>query len=163
MDKKLNFEYKQYSSENNNDTKKQKVCCYFVVSDLCKITDADIRFKTEEIIEEITKHDEWVLESVIWDATHKIDTDREGLNTILAKAQKDEFDVLLLHHVSVISRNGGKTFDYALKLYQMGKNVYGIVDRIHTFQDLASKLNLTITRKKKYETLIKGEGENTEN
>ena len=61
------------------------------MSDLHKVTDVDIRFRTQELLEEVSKHEDWILESIIWDANHKVDINREGLNTILEKAKNDEF------------------------------------------------------------------------
>ena len=119
---KCNHEDKlPYTSKRMANTDKLRICGYFVVSDLHKITEADIRFCSEDLFDEIANHDEWILESIVWDANHKIDTNREGLNIILEKAKNDEFDILLLHHVTLISRSVTKTFDYALQLYK-GKN-----------------------------------------
>ena len=110
-----------------------------------------MRLRTEELVDEIERHEDWILESVIWDANHKVDTDREGLNTILNKAENNEFDILLLHHVGIISRQVTKTFDYAFKLVKMNKQVYGITDKIDSFDDLAEKLPLTKSSRKQYE------------
>ena len=100
-----------------------------MVSDLHKITLADIKLQTDELCEEIAAHNDWILESIVWDANHKVDTNREGLNIILDKAKNNEFDILLLHHVTLISRSGSKTFDYAAQLYALDKVVYGIIDK----------------------------------
>ena len=99
-----------------------------------------------------------MLESIIWDANHKVDINREGLNIILKKAKNDEFDILLLHHVTIISRQGGKTFDYVLQLHKLNKGVYGIIDNIHSLGDLVESLHLSIPRKKQYEELTKLNG-----
>ena len=89
------YGYEKHNTDFVSDKDIKRVCAYFVVSDLHKITSADIRFKTEELIEEIDQHENWVLESVVWDANHKIDTNRQGLNIILDKAKNNEFDILL--------------------------------------------------------------------
>lgn len=123
MQIKKGFGYTQYITDRITDTDKLRICGYFVVSDLHKITEADIRFCSEDLFDEIANHDEWILESIVWDANHKIDTNREGLNIILEKAKNDEFDILLLHHVTLISRSVTKTFDYVLQLYK-GKNPF---------------------------------------
>ena len=149
------YGYEKHNTDNVSDNDKKRVCAYFVVSDLHKVTSADIRFKTEELLEEIDKHDDWILESVVWDANHKIDTNRQGLNIILDKAKNNEFDILLLHHVTLISRLGSKTFDYVAQLYVLHKAVYGIIDKIHSFDDLANSLHLTVSRQKQYEELKK--------
>ena len=96
------YGYEKHNTDIVSDKDIKRVCAYFVVSDLHKITSADIRFKTEELIEEIDTHENWVLESVVWDANHKIDTNRQGLNIILDKAKNNEFDILL-SHVSICS------------------------------------------------------------
>lgn len=137
------------------DTDKLRICGYFVVSDLHKITEADIRFCSEDLFDEIANHDEWILESIVWDANHKIDTNREGLNIILEKAKNDEFDILLLHHVTLISRSVTKTFDYALQLYKGKKSVYGIVDGIHSMDEFVNKIQLGAARKKQWENTKK--------
>ena len=59
----------------------------------------------------------------------------------------------LLHHVTLISHSGSKTFDWAVQLHQLGKSVYGIVDGIHSFDELAESLHLTVARQKQYEEL----------
>ena len=107
----MNFGYDKYNEEIINDSGKKRICGYFVVSDLHKITSADIRLRSDELFEEIAGHDDWILESIVWDANHKVDTNRDGLNIILEKAKNNEFDILLMHHVTLISRQGGKTFD----------------------------------------------------
>ena len=66
-----------------------------------------------------------------------------------------QFDILLLHHVTLISRSGSKTFDYAAQLYALDKVVYGIIDKIHSFDDLADSLHLTVARQKQYDELKK--------
>lgn len=147
--------YELYNTDIISKSENKRICCYFVVSDLHKIAPADIRIKTDELIEEIDRHENWILESVVWDANHKVDTNRDGLNIILEKAKKDEFDILLLHHVTAISHQGGKTFDYVLQLQMLGRSIYGITDEIHSFADLAETLQLSASRKKLYETLKK--------
>ena len=107
MQNTMRFGYERYNADIINCTDKKRVCGYFVVSDRRKVSEVDIRFGTEALLEEIEKHNDWILESIIWDANHKIDTNREGLNLILGKAKNDEFDILLLHHVTLISRQGG--------------------------------------------------------
>ncbi len=154
------YGYEKYDIDIISDTERKRVCAYFVVSDLHKVTSADIRFKTEELLEEIDKHKDWILESVVWDANHKIDTNRQGLNIILEKAKNNEFDILLLHHVTLISRSGSKTFDYAAQLYVLDKAVCGIIDKVQTFDDLAKSLHLTVARQKKYEELKKSKNTN---
>ena len=124
-----------------------------MVSDLHKITAVDHKFRINDLLEEMEKHNDWMLESVVWDANHKIDTNREGLNLILEKAKNNEFDILLLHHVTLISRSGSKTFDWAVQLHLLGKSVWGIVDEIHSFDELAEALHLTVARQKRYEEL----------
>lgn len=148
----MQFGYEKFSIDSIKTTNKKRICGYFVLSDLHKITSVSIRLRTEDLIDEISKHDDWILESVIWDATHTIDTNREGLNTILEKAKNDEFDILLLNHVSLISRHSNKAFDYAVQLHQAGKSIYGIVDEIYSLDDMNAKLHLSIKRRKQYET-----------
>lgn len=147
----MTFSYEKYNADVISKTDKKRICCYFVVSDLHKITPAGLRLRAEELVDEIERHEDWILESVIWDANHKVDTDREGLNTILNKAENNDFDILLLHHVGIISRQVTKSFDYAFELVKMDKVVYGIIDEIHSFDDLARKLPLTKSSRKKYE------------
>ena len=147
----MTFGYEKYNADVISKTDKKRICCYFVVSDLHKITPASLRLRKEELFEEIEQHNDWMLESVIWDANHKVDTNRVGLNTILEKAKNNEFDILLLHHVGIISRQVTKTFDYAFKLVKMNKLVYGITDKIDSFDDLAEKLPLTKSSRKQYE------------
>lgn len=147
----MTFGYEKYNADVISKTDKKRICCYFVVSDLHKITPASLRLRKEELVEEIEQHNDWMLESVIWDANHKVDTNRVGLNTILEKAKNNEFDILLLHHVGIISRQVTKTFDYAFKLVKMNKLVYGITDKIDSFDDLAEKLPLTKSSRKQYE------------
>lgn len=149
----MKFGYEKHNTEVISGTDKKRICGYFVVSDLHKVTDVDIRFRTQELLEEIAKHEDWMLESIIWDANHRVDTNREGLNTILEKAKNDEFDILLLHHVTIISRQGGKTFDYVLQLHRLDKSVYGIIDNIHSLDELVESLHLSIPRQKQYEEL----------
>jgi len=149
----MNFGYERYNTEIIAQTDKKRICAYFVVSDLHKVNEADLRLKTEELTEEVAKHEDWILESVIWDAKHGIDTNHEGLNTILEKAKNNEFDILLVHHLSIISHQGGKIFDYALQLHLREKSIYGIVDNIHSFDELAESIPLTTARKKQYENL----------
>mgnify|MGYP003310431346 FL=1 len=147
------FGYEKHNIDIISGTDKKRICGYFIVSDLHKVTDVDIRFRTQELLEEVAKHEDWILESIIWDANHKVDINREGLNTILEKAKNDEFDILLLHHVTIISRQGGKTFDYVLQLHRLDKSVYGIIDNIHSLDELVKSLHLSIPRQKQYEEL----------
>ena len=151
----MKFGYEKYNTEVISGTDKKRICGYFVVSDLHKVTDVDIRFRTQELLEEIANHEDWMLESIVWDANHKVDINREGLNIILEKAKNDEFDILLLHHVTIISRQGGRTFDYVLQLHKLDKNVYGIIDNIHSLDELVKSHHLSIPRQKQYEELIK--------
>ena len=154
----MKFGYEKHNADVTSAMDKKRICGYFVVSDLHKVTDVDIRFRTQELLAEIAKHEDWMLESIIWDANHRVDTNREGLNTILEKAKNDEFDILLLHHVTIISRQGGKTFDYVLQLHKLDKSVYGIIDNIHSLDELVKSLHLSIPRKKQYEELTKLNG-----
>lgn len=149
----MKFGYEKHNADVTSAMDKKRICGYFVVSDLHKVTDVDIRFRTQELLEEVAKHEDWILESIIWDANHKVDINREGLNTILEKAKNDEFDILLLHHVTIISRQGGKTFDYVLQLHRLDKSVYGIIDNIHSLDELVKSLHLSIPRQKQYEEL----------
>ena len=151
----MKFGYKKHNADMISRTDKKRICGYFVVSDLHKVTEVDIRYRTNELLEEVDKHDDWILESIIWDANHRIDTNREGLNIILEKAKNNEFDILLLHHVTIISRQGGKTFDYVLQLHKLDKGVYGMIDNIHSLGELVESLHLSIPRQKQYEELIK--------
>lgn len=149
----MNFGYEKYNTDKISATGKKRICAYFVVSDLHKITPADLRLKTEELLEEIAKHENWILESVIWDANHKVDTNREGLNTILGKAKKNEFDILLVHHMTLISRQGGKIFDYVLELHKQDKSIYGIVEGLQSLDGLADTLHISGERRKVYEAI----------
>lgn len=151
----MNYGYERHNVNIISGTDKKRICGYFVVSDLHKITNVDIRYRTNELLEEVDKHDDWILESIIWDANHRVDTNREGLNIILEKAKNNEFDILLLHHVTIISRQGGKTFDYVLQLHKLDKGVYGIIDNIHSLGEVVESLHLSIPRQKQYEELIK--------
>lgn len=151
----MNYGYERHNVNIISGTDKKRICGYFVVSDLHKITNVDIRYRTNELLEEVDKHDDWILESIIWDANHRVDTNREGLNIILEKAKNNEFDILLLHHVTIISRQGGRTFDYVLQLHKLDKGVYGIIDNIHSLGEVVESLHLSITRQKQYEELIK--------
>ena len=126
----MKYGYEKYNSEQIDGSGKKRICGYFVVSDLHKITSADIKLQTDELCEEIAAHNDWILESIVWDANHKVDTNREGLNIILDKAKNNEFDILLMHHVTLISRQGGKTFDYALQLSKYEKTIYGMIECI---------------------------------
>lgn len=155
MVESIKFGYERYNTDIILKTDKKRICGYFVVSDLRKVTEVDIRFRTRELLEDISKHEDWMLESIIWDANHKVDINREGLNTILDKAKNNEFDILLLHHVTIISLQSGKTFDYVLQLHKLGKGIYGIVDNIHSLAELVESLNLSVSRQKQYEELIK--------
>ncbi len=85
MTDKLIFGYENHNADTIANTDKKRICAYFTVLDTHKIKPVDIRFRTNELLEEVAKHDDWILESVIWDANHKIDTNREGLNIILIK------------------------------------------------------------------------------
>lgn len=149
----MKFGYKQYNTDEIPTTEKKRICGYYMVSDLHKITAVDHKFRINDLLEEMEKHNDWMLESVVWDANHKIDTNREGLNLILEKAKNNEFDILRLHHVTLISRSGSKTFDWAVQLHLLGKSVWGIVDEIHSFDELAEALHLTVARQKRYEEL----------
>ena len=151
----MNYGYERHNVNIISGTDKKRICGYFVVSDLHKITDVDIHYRTNELLEEVDKHDDWILESIIWDANHRVDTNREGLNIILEKAKNNEFDILLLHHVTIISRQGGKTFDYVLQLHKLDKGVYGMIDNIHSLSEVVESLHLSIPRQKQYEELIK--------
>lgn len=147
----MKFGYEKYQTEMKPAADQKRICGYFIVSDLHKVTPADIRLRTEELLEEVVNHEEWILESVVWDANHKVDTNREGLNLILEKARNNEFDILLMHHVALISRQGGKTFDYALQLSEFGKSIYGIVGGLYSLDELADTLHLSIAKRKQYE------------
>lgn len=147
----MNFGYEKYNADVISATDKKRICGYFVVSDLHKITPADLRLKTEELLEEIAKHEDWILESIIWDANHKVGTGREGLNTILEKARNNEFDMLLVHHMTHISRQGGKAFDYAVQLYLLDKPIYGILEGVRSLGELADTLHISAARRKQYE------------
>ena len=153
MENNMKFGYKQYNTDEIPTTEKKRICGYYMVSDLHKITAVDHKFRINDLLEEMEKHNDWMLESVVWDANHKIDTNREGLNLILEKAKNNEFDILRLHHVTLISRSGSKTFDWAVQLHLLGKSVWGIVDEIHSFDELAEALHLTVARQKRYEEL----------
>ena len=153
MENNMKFGYKQYNTDEIPTTEKKRICGYYMVSDLHKITAVDHKFRINDLLEEMEKHNDWMLESVVWDANHKIGTNREGLNLILEKAKNNEFDILLLHHVTLISRSGSKTFDWAVQLHLLGKSVWGIVDEIHSFGELAEALHLTVARQKRYEEL----------
>ena len=147
------FGYEKHNADVISATDKKRICGYFVVSDLHKVTDVDIRFRTQELLEEVAKHEDWILESIIWDANHKVDINREGLNTILEKAKNDEFDILLLHHVTIISRQGGKTFDYVWQLSELDKTIYDIVGGTRLLDELAKTIHLSVAKRKQYEDL----------
>ena len=149
----MKFGYEKYNTEIISETDKKRICGYFVVSDLHKVTPADIRLRTEELLDEVANHEEWILESVVWDANHKVDTNREGLNLILEKAKNNEFDILLMHHITLISRQGGKTFDYALELAKLEKVIYSIVEGMRSLDELAETLHLSVAKRKQYEDL----------
>ena len=149
----MKFGYEKYNTELISKTDKKRLCGYFVVSDLHKVTPADIRLRTEELLDEVANHEEWILESVVWDANHKVDTNREGLNLILEKAKNNEFDILLMHHITLISRQGGKTFDYALELAKLEKAIYSIVEGTRSLDELAETLHLSVAKSKQYEDL----------
>lgn len=146
----MKFGYEKYNTEIISETDKKRICGYFVVSDLHKVTPADIRLRTEELLEEVANHEEWVLESIVWDANHKVDTNREGLNLILEKAKNNEFDILLVHHITLISRQGGKSFDYAMKLFKLDKKICGIVEGTRSLDELAETLHLSVAKRKQY-------------
>lgn len=149
----MKFGYEKYNTEIISETDTKRICGYFVVSDLHKVTPADIRLRTEELLDEVANHEEWILESVVWDANHKVDTNREGLNLILEKAKNNEFDILLMHHITLISRQGGKTFDYALELTKLKKAIYSIVEGMRSLDELAETLHLSVAKRKQYEDL----------
>ena len=149
----MKFGYEKYNTEIISETDKKRICGYFVVSDLHKVTPADIRLRTEELLDEVANHEEWILESVVWDANHKVDTNREGLNLILEKAKNNEFDILLMHHITLISRQGGKTFDYALELAKLEKVIYSIVEGMRSLDELAKTLHLSVAKGKQYKDL----------
>lgn len=58
-----------------------------------------------------------------------------------------------MHHVTLISRQGGKTFDYALQLSKYEKTIYGMIGGSYTLDDLADTLHLSMARRKQYEDL----------
>ena len=149
----MKFGYEKYNTEIISETDKKRICGYFVVSDLHKVTPTDIRLRTEELLDEVANHEEWILESVVWDANHKVDTNREGLNLILEKAKNNEFDILLMHHITLISRQGGKTFDYVLELAKLEKAIYSIVEGMRSLDELAETLHLSVAKRKQYEDL----------
>lgn len=149
----MKFGYEKYNTEIISETDKKRICGYFVVSDLHKVTPADIRLRTEELLDEVANHEEWILESVVWDANHKVDTNREGLNLVLEKAKNNEFDILLMHHITLISRQGGKTFDYVLELAKLEKAIYSIVEGMRSLDVLAETLHLSVAKRKQYEDL----------
>ena len=149
----MKFGYEKYNTEIISETDKKRICGYFVVSDLHKVTPADIWLRTEELLDEVANHEEWILESVVWDANHKVDTNREGLNLILEKAKNNEFDILLMHHITLISRQGGKTFDYALELAKLEKVIYSIVEGMRSLDELAETLHLSVAKGKQYKDL----------
>ena len=66
------FGYEKHNIDVISGTDKKRICGYFVVSDLHKVTDVNIRFRTQELLEEVAKHEDWMLESIIWDANHKL-------------------------------------------------------------------------------------------
>ena len=68
MTDKLIFGYEKHNTDAIATTDKKRICIYFTVLDTHKIRPADIRFRTNELLEEVAKHDDWILESVIWDA-----------------------------------------------------------------------------------------------
>ena len=61
----MKFGYEKYNTEIISETDKKRICGYFVVSDLHKVTPADIRLRTEELLDEVANHEEWILESVV--------------------------------------------------------------------------------------------------
>lgn len=147
----VKFGHDKHNEEIVSITDKKRICGYFMVSDLHKVTPVDLRIKTEELLEEIAKHEDWILESIVWDASHKVDTNREGLNIILDKAKNDEFDILLVHHMTLISRQGGKAFEYASQLYMLDKPIYGIIEGMRSMDELADTLHISVARRKQYE------------
>ncbi len=149
----VKFGHDKHNEEIVSITDKKRICGYFMVSDLHKVTPVDLRIKTEELLEEIAKHEDWILESIVWDASHKVDTNREGLNTILGKAKKNEFDILLVHHMTLISRQGGKIFDYVLELHKQDKSIYGIIEGLQSLDRLADTLHISGERRKLYEAI----------
>ncbi|MBO5379157.1 MAG: recombinase family protein [Clostridia bacterium] len=146
------FGYNKFNEEEIKTSNKKRICGYFIVSKEHKISPVTLRLRTEDLQEEISLHDDWILESVIWDACSNYSTDREGLNLILEKARNDDFDMLLVNHISIISRNANYCLDYAVKLVKTGKTFYGMVDGIKTLDDINEKLHLSIKRKKQFET-----------
>ena len=48
----MKFGYEKYNTEIISETDKKRICGYFVVSDLHKVTPADIRLRTEELLDE---------------------------------------------------------------------------------------------------------------
>ena len=153
MESILKFGYEKYNTEAIANTDKIRICAYFVVSDFQKDFAVSVRLGTEELLDEIEKHEDWILESVIWDANHKVDTNREGLSIILEKAKNNEFDILLMPHCMVISRSGSKNFDYTVQLYKLDKSIYGITDGIRSFDALVENIHLTPARQKQYDEL----------
>ena len=155
MENTMTFGYEKHNTDVIANTDKKRICAYFTVLDTHKVSSVSIRLRTEELLDEVAKHDDWILESVIWDANHKIDTNREGLNLILEKAKNDEFDIVLVYHGMAFTRSGSKNFDYSKELYKLDKSIYGIVDGIRSFEQLFDALHLTPARQKKYEELKK--------
>ena len=155
MENTKKFGYEKHNADIIANTDKKRICVYFTVLDTHKIKPVDIRFRTNELLEEVAKHDDWILESVIWDANHRIDTNREGLNLILEKARNDEFDIVLVYHGMMFTLSGSKNFDYSKELYKLDKSIYGIVDGIRSFEQLFDALHLTLARQKEYEELKK--------
>ena len=153
MDNTMTFGYEKHNADVIENTDKKRICAYFTVLDTHKVSPVSIRLRTEELLEEVAKHDDWILESVIWDANHKIDTNREGLNLILEKARNDEFDIVLVYHGMAFTRSGSNNFDYSKELYQLNRSIYGIVDGIRSFEQLFDALHLTPARQKEYEEL----------
>ncbi len=149
----MTFGYEKHNADEIANTDKKRICAYFTVLDTHKVSPVSIRLRTEELLEEVAKHDDWILESVIWDANHKIDTSREGLNLILEKARNDEFDIVLVYHGMAFTRSGSKNFDYSKELYKLDRSIYGIVDGIRSFEQLFDALHLTPARQKEYEEL----------
>ena len=155
MESILKFGYEKYNTDAIANTDKTRISAYIVVSDFQKDFAVSVRLGTEELLDEIEKHEDWILESVIWDANHKVDTNREGLSIILEKAKNNEFDILLMPHCMVISRSGSKNFDYTIQLYMLDKSIYGITDGIHSFDALVENIHLTPARQKQYAELKK--------
>ena len=53
MVESMKFGYEKHNTDVISGTDKKRICGYFVVSDLHKVTDGDICFRTQVLIEEI--------------------------------------------------------------------------------------------------------------